>query len=595
MIRALILLLLILMAPAHPAFAVQSQPVAASGANLPQETAVPRPLPSGQGPPLGGPMQTEPLLIHSVTSQPLFLPGRVADPKDQLGRPAWQNPVSPPPLHADSYPPFGANLFQGRFAGTYHDGLNPGYTIMPGDRILLRIWGARTHNETLMVDPQGNIFIPEVGPLTVAGMSQSALQGAVRSHIASVFLSNVEVYASLLSAQPMGVYVTGFVPTPGRYAGGSGDSLLYYLDKAGGIIPERGSYRDITVTRNNRTVAEVDLYPFLLSGKLPSVQLQDGDVIVVGKRKDSVIAMGLIPQQAAFESKKKGMKGDELLQFVAPHPLASHVSVTGSRNSVPFHNYLPLAELAGFKLENGDRVNFLADAPGNVVLISVTGAVDGASRYPVRRATTLRKLLAHVPVDPQTANFEGIYIKRRSVAEQQRKAIQDSLYRLESSVLAASSPTAEIAAIRAQEAKLVQNFVQRVATLQPDGVVVVTRNGQAADILLEEGDEVVVPQRSDVVQITGEVIIPKSVVYDPKMSLSDYIAASGGFTERADKSHILLARQNGEIFEASGKNVQPGDLLMVMPSYDSKSFQIFKDIMVVLYQIAVATKVVVDL
>lgn len=594
MARAVIFLLLILMGSASPALAAQGRLGVVNGDFFPQGPPTPQALPSAQGPPLGAPQATSAVAPSPLEGSPFFRPGRAAEARDQIGTPAWQQP-RPQPMRPDMCPPFGANLFQGRFAGTYHDGLNPDYIIMPGDRILLQIWGARTHNNTLMVDPQGNIFIPEVGPLTVAGMSQSGLQGAIRSHIASVFTSNVEAYASLLSAQPVGVYVTGFVPGPGRYAGGAGDSLLYYLDKAGGILAERGSYRDIAITRDNRTLTNVDLYPFLLNGRLPSVRLRDGDVIVVGSRKDSVTAIGLLPQQAAYESKSNGMIGAELLRFAAPHPLASHASVTGSRGSVPFHSYLSLKELADFRLENGDMVDFLADTPGGAVLVSASGAVDGTSRYPVRRATTLRRLLAYVPVDARTANTEGIYIKRRSVAEQQRKAIQDSLYRLESAVLTAPSPTAEVAAIRVQEAQLVQNFVQRVANLEPDGVVVVTKDGRVADILLEEGDEVVVPQRSDLVQITGEVIVPKSVVHDPKMRLSDYIAAAGGFTERADKGHILLARQNGEILEASGKNIRPGDLLMVMPYYDAKSFQILKDIMGVLYQIAVATKVVVSL
>jgi hypothetical protein len=193
------------------------------------------------------------------------------------------------------------------------------------------------------------------------------------------------------------------------------------------------------------------------------------------------------------------------------------------------------------------------------------------------------------------ANLDGRYVKRRSVVEQQRKAILDSLYRLENSVLTASSSTAETASIRVQEAGLVQNFVERASKLEPDGVVVVTRNGYVADILLEEGDEVVIPQRSDVLQITGEVMLPKSVVYDKELSLDEYIAAAGGFTDRADSKHILLVHQNGEIEQAGRNNIRPGDLLMVMPYYDPKNFQIFKDIMGVLYQIAIATKVVVGL
>jgi protein involved in polysaccharide export with SLBB domain len=420
------------------------------------------------------------------------------------------------------------------------------------------------------------------------------LRAAVAGHLASVFTANVDVYAALLSAQPVAVYVTGFVPAPGRYAGGTGDSLLYYLDKAGGIIPGRGSYRDIAVRRGGRVLAAADLYDFLLAGSLPGVPLRDGDVIVVGPRKDSVAASGLIPQQAGYESREDGMDGAELIRLAAPLPSASHAGVSGFRNAAPFHVYLSLRELAEFRLESGDEVEFLADTPGDVVLVSVSGAVRGVSRYPVRRDATLRQLLAHIPVDETLASLDGIYIKRRSVAEQQRKAIRDSLLRLENSVLTAPSATADIAAIRVQEAQLVQNFAQRASLLEPDGVVVVSRGGRIADILLEDGDEVVIPQRSDVVQIIGEVIAPKSVVYDKNIGLADYVAAAGGFTERADTGHVLVARQNGEITRTAA-GVKPGDLLMVMPKYDSKTFQIFKDIMGVLYQIAVATKVVVSL
>jgi protein involved in polysaccharide export with SLBB domain len=553
---------------------------------IPETTTRPSLLPSGQGSPPGDAAVAD-------DSPAFYVPGPAATFKNQLGAPAWERQIYAP--RSDRYPPFGAHLFQGRFSGTYYEGLNSSYVIMPGDRIMVRIWGAFTYDDTLMVDPRGNVFLPEVGPLTVAGLNQGALQGAIKSHLASVFHSNVEAYAALLSSQPVGVYVTGFVPAPGRYAGGADDSPLYYLDKAGGVIPERGSYRDITVLRDNQPLARIDLYPFLLSGKLSSPRLRSGDVIVVGPRKDSVTAGGLIPQFAAYESEGHGMRGSELLRFAAPHPQASHASVTGVRDTAPFHVYLTLEKLNGFTLKNGDSVEFLADTPSDAVLVSATGAITGVSRYPVRRATTLRELLAWVPVDVRTANLSGIYVKRRSVAEQQRKAIQDSLYRLESSVLTAPSVTAEIATIRVQEAQLVQNFVQRAVNLTPDGVVVVTRNGRVADILLEEGDEVVIPQRSDVVQITGEVILPKSVVYDAKMTLADYVAAAGGFSERADTRRVLLARQNGEIIRASNKDIQPGDLLMVMPYYDTKNFQIFKDLMEVLYQIAVATRVVVDL
>ena len=138
-----------------------------------------------------------------------------------------------------------------------------------------------------------------------------------------------------------------------------------------------------------------------------------------------------------------------------------------------------------------------------------------------------------------------------------------------------------------------QNFVKRASQLEPDGVVVVTRNGVSADILLEDGDEIVIPQRSDVIQIAGEVMIPKAIVYEKGAGTARYVYAAGGFTERANQKDILVVHPNGEIALANNTDILPGDLLLVMPEYDSKSFSVFKDIINVLYQIAIATKVVI--
>jgi hypothetical protein len=176
--------------------------------------------------------------------------------------------------------------------------------------------------------------------------------------------------------------------------------------------------------------------------------------------------------------------------------------------------------------------------------------------------------------------------------EQQRKAIMDAVQRLEKSVLTATSANQEGAAIRVQEAQLVQNFATRVAEIQPEGVVVVTRDGVTSDILLEDGDEVVIPQRSDVVNISGEVMIPKAVVHTPGQGVRGYVQEAGGFTDRADGSNILVVHPNGEIEKATKATIQPGDMLLVMPTFDTKGFSIFKDIVQVLYQVAIATRVV---
>ena len=531
----------------------------------------------------------------AAAPMPLYVPGSPWSAGRALtAPPAWAQ-HTPASIGQGDFPPFGANLFQGYFAGTYYEGLNANYIITPGDRILIHVWGAHTYSDTLMVDQQGNIFLPEVGPVPVAGVRNAQLQSQIKGYLASTFRSNVELYANLLTAQPVAVYVTGFVNRPGRYAGGMNDSVLYYLDRAGGIIPERGSYRNILVQRGGKTVGRTDLYDFILTGKLPGGALLDGDVIVVKAKGDSVVVGGLIPQHATYEGTGKSFSGAELIRMAAPLPAASHASVTGTRDSAPLHVYLSLPEFARFALTQGDKVEFLADKPGETIMVSVSGSTLGATRYPVKRSTTLRKLLAHVPVDRDLANLSGIFIKRRAVVEQQKKAIADALYRLEQSVLTTTSATAEEATIRVKEAELVQNFVSRVSGLEPDGVVVVTRAGQVSDIILEEGDEIIIPQKSDIVQVAGEVMIPKAVVFGNKLGVKDYVAGAGGFTDRADASNILVVHPNGEIQRASATKVLPGDLLLVMPRYDSKSFQIFKDLIQVLYQIAIATKVVVSM
>lgn len=215
--------------------------------------------------------------------------------------PAWaQSPLRGPA--SATLPPFGANLFQGNFASTYSESVNADYVILPGDRIVVRIWGAKTYDDVLMVDQQGNVFLPEVGPIRVAGLKQGQLLGAVRSSLASVFTDNVNIYVNLQSSQPVAVYVAGFVNHPGRYAGGPMDSVMSYLDRAGGITPERGSYRHIKVMRGKSLIGTVDLYDFALRGEMPSIRLKDGDVILVDERGSSVAALGLLRQQAVMNS-----------------------------------------------------------------------------------------------------------------------------------------------------------------------------------------------------------------------------------------------------------------------------------------------------
>ena len=490
--------------------------------------------------------------------------------------------------------PFGSSLFRGHFANTYADNLNTSYIISPGDRIVIRIWGAKQYDDVLVVDQQGNIFVPEIGPIKVAGATNAKLLSTVKSRIASIFTDNIEVYVNLQSAQPVGVYVTGFVPQPGQYAGGSHDSLLSFIDRAGGIDISRGSFREIQLLRGGKVVATYDLYDFILKGKRPAQRLNDGDVILVKEKTNEVRVIGDVRQEALYELKKAN-EGQSLISMASPAPSVSHVSVSGIRDNVPVHYYLSLNEFKKFKLSDGDVVDFVADRKGESVIAKISGAIVGPSRFPVGKDVTLRELLSFVEVDPNLADTSSIYIRRKSVAMQQQKAINDSLRRLEQSALTATSSSVDEARIRVQEADLIQDFVKRAGQIEPDGIVVVSRGGVVSDIRLEDGDEIIIPQLSDVVLVTGEVMMPKAVTFDEDMSLDDYLGAAGGVSNRADDSNILVAKVNGEVGLAEDLGIGPGDRVMVMPRFDSKNMQLAKDIMQIMYQMAVATKVIIDI
>ena len=526
-------------------------------------------------------------------------------PAQQLQTTQLQQTMTAPPAWAQTefrtatsirLQPFASNLFEGRFASTFSDTASNDYVLAPGDRIVIRVWGVRAYDDVLVVDQQGNIFIPEVGPVHVGGLTNSQLLSTVRGAISRVYTNNVQVYVNLQSAQPVAVYVTGFVNHPGRYAGGSVDSVLSFVDRAGGIDPARGSYRHIEIIRGGKSIAKLDLYRFALQGKVPQLRLKNGDVILVNEKGVSVSAYGLLREEAQYEfSKPAAAKGSGLIELASPLKNVSHVSVTGTRNKAPFNKYFTVEAFKDFKLADGDIVEFVADKPGETIMATVTGAITGASRYPVKKTVKLRDLLRQVEVEPELAATDAVYLRRKSVARDQKAVIQDSLHRLEKAALTATSATPEEANVRVEEAKLIQDFVKRASLLEPDGVIVVSRGGQVNDIWLEDGDEIVIPQKSNVVQITGEVVMPKSIAFEEGMSLDDYLAAAGGVSDRGDEKHILVAKQNGEVGLAEHLGINAGDRILVLPKVDVKSMLLAKDLMTIVYQIAVATKVAVDL
>ena len=492
--------------------------------------------------------------------------------------------------------PFGANLFDGGFQGEREDGLNPDYVVQPGDRITLRLWGATEFSGLVVVDTQGNIFIPEIGPIRVKGVANSQLNQRIASAIKTVFTSNVNVYTNLEGTNPVLVYVTGFVQKPGAYAGVASDSILFFLSRAGGIDKARGSFRDISVRRRGKEIASSDLYQFLVSGNLPRPQFIDGDTIIVRERGAVIRASGEVRNAYEFEIPKDGVAGKQLLAMVRPEASVSHVTLTGIRDDAPISKYLNLHDFSNMTLFDGDKVFFEEDRHTPTITVRIEGSHLGPSQFSVPRGTTLLELLKYVEVDPALAAVDAIQLRRESVRVRQKQALEDSLRRLETAALGASSATDAEARIRVQEAQLISEFVARAREVEPRGVLVVAHNGELADIKLQDDDTVSIPERSNVVLVNGEVMVPQAVVLRDGDTYQSYIDRVGGYTDRADQSRSLIIRQNGEVvLHDDGAPVMPGDEIVVLPKVPVKNLQMAATISQIVFQIALAAATVAGL
>ena len=489
---------------------------------------------------------------------------------------------------------FGAQLFQAGVSQVYGVGFNADYVLAIGDRVTVRMWGAFAYQDIQVVDPQGNVFLPNVGPVNVAGVKNSELNDVLRSAVREVYRSNVEIYASLEASQPVRVFVTGFVRAPGQYPGVAADSVLGFLLRAGGVDPERGSYIDVRLVRSGEVRASINLYDFLVDGTLSPVQIQDGDTIVVGGRHNAVRVSGDVFNSYGFEFTGEQIAADEVLELARPKPGATHVSVVHKVGTRQFSEYHAIDELGSIYLRSGDEMSVVSDRTIATILVRVDGAIDSSRVLTLPYGSTIHDALAQIRAKPE-ATSAAIQLFRESVAERQREMLQLSLRVLEANALTSRSMTAEEAALRAREAAQITSFIDRARQVQPRGQVVLAGRESVSNTLLEDGDVLVIPERSSIVMVHGEVTRPSAITYDSKSSVSDYVELAGGTIQRQRDARILLLRQDGTVVESNRARPEPGDEILVLPTVGAKTLEVARGISEILFQIAVVARVALDL
>lgn len=530
-----------------------------------------------------------------LLSTPLVRP--VAPSNDPAAPVPQPQPVlSPADYQANlSSDVFGAGLFSGAFARSGSIAFNPDYLLASGDQIRVRMWGGFDFDDVMTIDEQGNIVLPHVGPLRVRGIRNGDVQSMVTAALRKVYSARVEIYASLVAAQPVRVYVTGFVRKPGIYEGNSNDSLLRYLDLAGGIDPDRGSFLSIEIQRGSGLRERVSLYDFMLSGKLPMRPLASGDVILVKPRGGTVLVKGMAANSKRIEIAEQAASLASIVNIARPDPVATHVRVTRNTGTTRNMEYFALPPRNEVSVNAGDEVEFTADKRPGTITVRVEGEHDGPQEYVLPYGTKLGDLMTGIRMTDR-ADIGDMQLFRVSVQDRQKAMLAASLRNLQNSVLTARSGTKDEAELRAQESKMIMQWVERAKDIQPTGQTVIADAAQRGSLLLENGDIVRIPAKDGLVLVSGQVAFPNAILYGPGKDAGYYIDQAGGIVQNEDATTIVVAHLDGTFSRGSDSQaVKPGDQILVLSKVDFKATQFAKDIFGIMYQIAIVARVALGL
>src|SRR5262245_9207726 len=343
----------------------------------------------------------------------------------------------------------------------------------------------------------------------------------------------------------------------------------------------------------------MNLYDFLLEGRIPQVQLADGDIIFVSPRQKTVTVTGLAENAKRFEFSDSDLNGAELLKLAKPFAAATHVRVTRNTGTIRNLEYYPIEQVESLRLINGDEVAFTSDKRTGTITVRVEGEHQSQQEYQLQYGTRIGELLKRIEFS-ENSDIANLQLFRISVKERQKLILQTSLKSLEAAALTARSGTNEESQLRANEASLILQWVERAKDIERTGQGLIAVANQRDELLLENGDTIRVPVKDGLVLVGGEVLFPNTVACENGLSVEDYLKRAGGYTQNADVSRIILAHRDGSFNEGndgffSKAQVRAGDNILVLPKIDMKYRQIAKEIATILFQLALMTGVVLNL
>ena len=403
---------------------------------------------------------------------------------------------------------FGRNIFRQanpNFAPNENMPIPDTYVLGPGDQVVVDIYGASQNASMYTIAPDGTIRVSGYGPIYLSGLSVTAAQTKLRQTMGSRYQSS-SLKMTVGNTRTIQVNIMGEVRAPGTYHLSAFANVLYALYRAGGTS-QLGTLRNIKVYRNGRLVTVVDLYQFILNGRLAgNIMLQDNDVIQVGTYDCLVGITGNVKRPMFYEMRKDESLGT-LIRYAGGFTSDAHkksvrlVRQAGERYTV--HN-VDEFEMNNFKVADGDAVTVEAILNRYDNMVEVKGAVFRPGQF----------------------NLNGNTNSVRSLIQAAEGLTEDAF---------------------TQHAIIHRLKADRTLEIIPVDVQGIL-NGTAADVALQNEDVLFIPTQEELRKeryftITGEVMSPGQYEFADNTTIEDLIVQAGGLRDGANLSRVDVSRR----------------------------------------------------
>ena len=467
----------------------------------------------------------------SIQNQPALLLARPTDFQRLIAETTGQQ-----------VPTFGATLFQGvpsTFAPVDNIPVTPDYVIGPGDQIRLQVYGQVNQQGSYLVDRNGEIAIPQVGTIQVAGVQYADLGTFLRGQLSRVY-RNFDVNVNLGQLRSIQVFVVGQARRPGSYTISSLSTLLNALFASGGPSPQ-GSLRDLQVRRGNETVVHFDLYDLLLKGdKSNDVRLLPGDVIFVPTAGPQVALLGSVNNAAIYELRGE-TRVDQLLRLSGGESTLAEGG-QARLERIDHHTLRSVVQLdekqmADTPLRNGDilTVTSIIDRFRNAV--TLRGNVANPGRYMWHAGMRVTDLIP----DKEMLITRDYWQKRNRLALPQPVELTPTPAGSEGSLQISSSPASGTGATGSPSA--------------PRGTTSASGGGSSVAAALSAGESLFTP-RTDVLLSAPDIdwsyaVVERQNPIDLKTSLIPFNLGKAVLDGDASQNPELLANDVVTIFSTA--------------------------------------------